>query len=68
MIQRQFGFARSSGFSQLSLAIQASMPTEVGTTKESFTAQPEAPASIIAGASGWAVNRRPQDATKSKVG
>jgi formamidopyrimidine-DNA glycosylase len=30
-----------------------------------FTAQPEAPAFVLAGASGWAVNRSPQDATKS---
>jgi hypothetical protein len=30
-----------------------------------FTAQPKAPASKKAGASGWAVNESPQDATKS---
>jgi hypothetical protein len=28
-----------------------------------FTAQPEAPAFVLAGASGWAVNGSPQDAT-----
>ena len=44
------------------------MATDVGATNESFTAQPEAPANKIAGASSWAVNRWPQDATKSKVG
>jgi len=32
-----------------------------------FTAQPEAPASTKAGASGWAVNRNPQVETKSTV-
>ena len=32
-----------------------------------FTAQPEAPAFVLAGASGWAVNGSPQDATKSTV-
>jgi hypothetical protein len=30
----------------------------------SFTAQPKAPAFVLAGASGWAVNRRAQDVTK----
>ena len=29
-----------------------------------FTAQPEAPAFVLAGASGWAVNKSLQDATK----
>jgi hypothetical protein len=33
----------------------------------SFTAQPEAPAFMLAGASGWVVNGSPQDATKSIV-
>jgi hypothetical protein len=32
-----------------------------------FTAQPEAPAFMLAGASGWVVNGSPQDATKSIV-
>jgi hypothetical protein len=32
-------------------------------SKSMFTAQPEAPAFVLAGASGWAVNGSPQDAT-----
>ena len=31
-----------------------------------FTAQPEAPASTTAGASGWAVNENAQNATKEQ--
>ena len=48
-LQRRFDFVRSAGFSQLSSA--------------NLGAQPETPANKIASASGWAVNRRPQDAT-----
>jgi hypothetical protein len=33
----------------------------------SFTAQPEAPASTKAGASGWAVNRMPADYAEHMV-
>jgi hypothetical protein len=31
----------------------------------SFTAQPEAPAFVLAGASGWAVDKNLQDVTKN---